>query len=505
VSADAFDLPTLPDVAVGRYLLELGDPAGMGIAPAAEQSDPRPLRQAIEKERSEHEAPRAHAPRTETAVKDASEATSKIEGVFKLFTKIADGRLDAEAIGSEADALFGLLQRLNRDEQWSEALRVARSLALLLALIGRWLELLRSLRVALTGAEQLTDDAGKAWALHELGTLNLAAERYADSDRLLSQARDLRTRIDDRRGLAMTDGNLQVLCRALRARLHDQRRLSERILGRPVPALVLGGIGLLAIGAAAGALIGGGNRGQSTTRRLAVAIEPVPSSPRVGEPVVFRAVVGRGTDPDHYAWRLGDGQDASTANPTVRYRRAGEYTATVRVSGIPGGGIGEGTRTIVVQSRSPEEVAPPHATFSFRTCSPPVGEVVSFDATMSSRADPEASINSFIWKFGDGSTGTGPRATHRYVAPGNYTAELIVADTRQASESAVKVISVRRTKKTCTTGEAAPTGHTGATGETAPTGRTGPTGETAPTGHTGPTNTNPTETGSTTRVGTPPA
>ena len=44
--------------------------------------------------------------------------------------------------------------------------------------------------------------------------------------------------------------------------------------------------------------------------------------------------------------------------------------------------------------------------------------VVTFDASSSS--DPDGTLVSYAWKFGDGGTGTGVRPTHTYREPGMY-------------------------------------------------------------------------------------
>jgi hypothetical protein len=246
-------------------VLVLGDPAGMTIAPADTPGSADLLAQALAQERKEREPAVAGVAPPADAVDDAAQVTSKVERAVKLFTEIAQGQLDPAAVSDEVDALVGLLGRLDRDERWAEALRMARSLATLLALLGRWLELLKSLKLALGAAEQLGDVSGQAWALHELGTLHLAAGERAEAERLLSQARAMREQMGDRHGLAVTDRNLQFLCRDLRALINCDARQSvlERILRRPVAALALWAAVLLA-GGAAGALVRGAGDSPAT-------------------------------------------------------------------------------------------------------------------------------------------------------------------------------------------------------------------------------------------------
>jgi PKD repeat protein len=54
------------------------------------------------------------------------------------------------------------------------------------------------------------------------------------------------------------------------------------------------------------------------------------------------------------------------------------------------------------------------------------GDTVSFNGSGSS--DPDGSITSYEWSFGDGTSATGQQATHSYDEPGAYTARLTVTD-----------------------------------------------------------------------------
>lgn len=55
-----------------------------------------------------------------------------------------------------------------------------------------------------------------------------------------------------------------------------------------------------------------------------------------------------------------------------------------------------------------------------------VDQEITFDGSASS--DPDGTVQTYEWKFGDGTVLTGPIVTHRYTHPGDYTVELKVRD-----------------------------------------------------------------------------
>jgi PKD repeat protein len=65
---------------------------------------------------------------------------------------------------------------------------------------------------------------------------------------------------------------------------------------------------------------------------------------------------------------------------------------------------------------------------------------VTFDGSAST--DPDGSIVSYGWTFGDGASGTGSTPSHTYQSGGTYTATLTVTDNQNATGSATLTISV---------------------------------------------------------------
>ncbi len=81
----------------------------------------------------------------------------------------------------------------------------------------------------------------------------------------------------------------------------------------------------------------------------------------------------------------------------------------------------------------------PTASFTATPASGQAPLTVSFDASASS--DPDGTITSYSWNFGDGSAGSGVTASRTYPAAGNYTVILTVADNRGASASTTRIVT----------------------------------------------------------------
>jgi 6-phosphogluconolactonase (cycloisomerase 2 family) len=119
------------------------------------------------------------------------------------------------------------------------------------------------------------------------------------------------------------------------------------------------------------------------------------------------------------------------------YAAQGAYTVVLAVTDNAGA-IGQAVTTVTVSSPKNQ---PPIAAFS----SSPNGGVspvdVTFDASASS--DPDGTIVSYTWNFGDGSApASGKTTTHTYSMAGDHVADLTVTDNRGASARASQVIKV---------------------------------------------------------------
>ncbi|MHC1765372.1 MAG: PKD domain-containing protein [Verrucomicrobiia bacterium] len=144
-------------------------------------------------------------------------------------------------------------------------------------------------------------------------------------------------------------------------------------------------------------------------------------------------------DPDAslvgYAWNFGDGTSASGAVASHTYAAAGSYTATLTVTDSSGL---TGTASVTVTVLAPNNA--PAAVISTAAVQGNAPFAVSFDASGSS--DPDGDALSFQWNFGDGTSASGPTATHTYQTAGNYVAKLTVTDARGASSSDTVSITV---------------------------------------------------------------
>ena len=190
------------------------------------------------------------------------------------------------------------------------------------------------------------------------------------------------------------------------------------------------------------------------TRTINVTLEPLvpvntppvalfsysPASPGVGEWIQFDGSAS--VDPDgtiaSYSWNFGNGSTGYGSSAWQRFMTPGVYTVTLIVTDNDGASDSI-SQTIQVGSANQA----PSAAFVFSPTNPAVNGWVQFDGSGS--VDPDGSIVSYSWDFGDGTSGTGAVAWHRFTAPGTHLVTLTVQDNNGVSDSTSQAIQVGAT------------------------------------------------------------
>lgn len=183
-------------------------------------------------------------------------------------------------------------------------------------------------------------------------------------------------------------------------------------------------------------LITGGLTGNASIRSAELFVPsvnrlPVASIASVGTTILGQSTAFDGSasnDPDgsitRYSWNFGDATGDTGAIVSHIYAAAGTYTVTLTVTDNDGA-----TVSAIITARVD---APPVAKI---TPIPTVilGQSQTFDGSASN--DPDGSITSYSWNFGDGTNGAGAVISHTYSTPGEYTATLTVTDNDGATAS----------------------------------------------------------------------
>ncbi|OIP44969.1 MAG: hypothetical protein AUK28_09025 [Desulfobacterales bacterium CG2_30_60_27] len=139
-----------------------------------------------------------------------------------------------------------------------------------------------------------------------------------------------------------------------------------------------------------------------------------------------------------YAWTFGDGSTGSGATPSHTYSAAGSYPVTLKVTDNQGATAQ--AQTVITVQAPPVTNQAPSAVLRASTKSGTAPLVVGFKSRGSS--DPDGTIVSFFWEFGDGYTTSGSTTSHTYGVVGQYTVTLTVTDNQGATAQATTLISV---------------------------------------------------------------
>jgi PKD repeat protein len=174
-------------------------------------------------------------------------------------------------------------------------------------------------------------------------------------------------------------------------------------------------------------------------------ITPSFAAPSVGVPgatIAFDPTASASSEGySSVTWSFGDGASsfsagaAAPAAVTHAYSVPGAYTVTLRLVDTRGNLATVSRQVTIVNDELPT------AAFSVPTATPAAGEATSFDGTAST--DPDGSVASYSWDFGDGSTaGSGESASHAYATAGTYTVTLTVTDSAGLTASVSRQVTV---------------------------------------------------------------
>ncbi|HEX5736714.1 MAG TPA: PKD domain-containing protein [Blastocatellia bacterium] len=150
-----------------------------------------------------------------------------------------------------------------------------------------------------------------------------------------------------------------------------------------------------------------------------------------------------------------NGWGVGVMGPAIYFQTTGQQTIRVQVreDGLsidqivlsPGAylntspGALKNDNMILPRSSPPPSNQPPQVTINASATSGGAPLAVNFTSTAS---DPDGTIASYSWTFGDGNTSSQPNPANTYQATGTYTARLTVTDNQGATASAERLITV---------------------------------------------------------------
>ncbi len=140
--------------------------------------------------------------------------------------------------------------------------------------------------------------------------------------------------------------------------------------------------------------------------------------------------------PMQYVWDWGDGRTDTGVKAFHEYASFGAVEINLTVVDAAGNEAWK-TERLVVGDDAPYK--DPLADWTYTPDSPFVGQPVYFSDLSS---DPDGTIESWAWDFGDGGRSNESSPTHTYARPGSFNVRLVVADDWQNTDQYVQRITV---------------------------------------------------------------
>lgn len=162
-----------------------------------------------------------------------------------------------------------------------------------------------------------------------------------------------------------------------------------------------------------------------------------PTTGTINTTFVFDA--GGSTDTDgritSYQWTFNDGDPIKGKRIEKRFADIGEVSVKLTVSDD------KQSFHTVEKKLDVADNAVPDAAFTI-TPSSGYTNITAFSFDASESIDPDGTIRSYKWDFGDGKKSTGKKTTHKFVDGGDYSVVLTVEDSSKVEKSATRKVKV---------------------------------------------------------------
>ncbi len=139
--------------------------------------------------------------------------------------------------------------------------------------------------------------------------------------------------------------------------------------------------------------------------------------------------IGNGSPIFSWYWNFGNSNYSSLQNPSYYYTTADTFNVTLTVKNTKGCSNSQ-THSITIN---------PNSSFAFTADTVCFGEQTSFQTLFT---NPNITIVSSYWDFGDGASAVLNNPTHQFALPGNYHVSLTVLFSNGCSETIFKIVKV---------------------------------------------------------------
>ena len=164
------------------------------------------------------------------------------------------------------------------------------------------------------------------------------------------------------------------------------------------------------------------------------------ATPQTGDAPLAVTLNGSGSfDQDgtivSYAWNFGDGTSGAGSVVSHTYSTPGSYAAVLTVTDSQGL---TASQSVQIQATAPNIL--PNAVIAASSTSGAAPLAVTFNGSGST--DPDGSIATYAWNFGDGTTSSGAVVSKTFNTAGTYTVTLTVTDNRGGKGTSSVVVQV---------------------------------------------------------------